>query len=163
TASVLFYDLISDKAFDSNPKRPDALWYLADSLYQQSSYASARLYLRQLLAQDTPRYRDALARYLEASAKLNDWGDLEPYLARPGRGAAQRGAARLRQGPRPPRRPPPRRAPQARRGGPPPADRRGQPLPPSQPVPPRGAPGAGRGLERSAGALPGGDRHQAQG
>src|SRR5262249_29526704 len=25
---------------------------------------------------------DALARYLEASAKLNDWGDLEPYLAR---------------------------------------------------------------------------------
>jgi len=30
TASVLFYDLISDKAFDNNPKRPDALWFPAD-------------------------------------------------------------------------------------------------------------------------------------
>ena len=28
TASVLFYDLVSDKSFDGNPKRPDALWYL---------------------------------------------------------------------------------------------------------------------------------------
>ena len=82
TAAVLFYDLVSDKAFDANPKRPDALWYLSDALYQQGSYASSRLYLRELLAQDSPRYKEALARYLEASAKLNDWGDLEPYLAR---------------------------------------------------------------------------------
>lgn len=82
TASVLFYDLVSDKSFEGNPKRPDALWYLGDSLYQQGSYASSRLYLRELLTQDSPRYREGLARYLEASSKLNDWGDLEPYLAR---------------------------------------------------------------------------------
>ena len=82
TASVLFYDLVSDKAFDASPKRPDALWYLGDSLYQQGNFASCRLYLRELLTQDSPRYREGLARYLEASSKLNDWGDLEPYLAR---------------------------------------------------------------------------------
>ena len=46
TASVLFYDLLADKAFNANPKRPDALWYLADALYQQKSYGSARLYLK---------------------------------------------------------------------------------------------------------------------
>jgi tetratricopeptide (TPR) repeat protein len=82
TASVLFYDLLADKAFNANPKRPDALWYLADALYQQKSYGSARLYLKELLALDTPRYREALSRYLDVSAKLNDWGNIEPYLAR---------------------------------------------------------------------------------
>jgi len=82
TASVLFYDLLADKAFDASAHRPDALWYLADALYQQQSYGSARLYLRQLLALDTPRYREALSRYLDVSAKLNDWENLDPYLAR---------------------------------------------------------------------------------
>ena len=82
TASVLFYDLLADKAFDRNPRRPDALWYLADSLYQQQSYGSSRLYLRELLQQDTPRYREALSRYLDVTSKLNDWGNLEPYLAK---------------------------------------------------------------------------------
>jgi tetratricopeptide (TPR) repeat protein len=82
TASVLFYDLLADRAFDGNPKRPDALWYLSDALYQQQSYGSARLYLRELLKQDTPRYREALSRYLDVTSKLNDWGNIEPYLAR---------------------------------------------------------------------------------
>ncbi len=82
TASVLFYDLLADKAFDGNPKRPEALWYLSDALYQQQSYGSARLYLRELLQQDTPRYREALSRYLDVTSRLNDWGNLEPYLAR---------------------------------------------------------------------------------
>jgi tetratricopeptide (TPR) repeat protein len=82
TASVLFYDLLAEKGFDGNPKRPDALWYLSDALYQQQSYGSARLYLRELLKLDTPRYREALSRYLDVTSKLNDWGDLEPYLAR---------------------------------------------------------------------------------
>jgi len=82
TASVLFYDLLADKAFDANPKRPEALWYLSDALYQQQSYGSARLYLRELLQQDTPRYREALSRYLDVTSRLNDWGNIEPYLAR---------------------------------------------------------------------------------
>jgi len=82
TASVLFYDLLADKAFDSHPRRPDALWYLSDALYQQQSYGSARLYLRELLQQDTPRYREALGRYLDVTSKLNDWGNIDQYLAR---------------------------------------------------------------------------------
>src|SRR5262249_46498620 len=81
TASVLFYDLISDKAFDSNPKRPDALWYLADSLYQQTTSPRACLYSRRPLARHPPRSRVARARSLGASAKLKDWGALEPSLA----------------------------------------------------------------------------------
>jgi TolA-binding protein len=82
TASVLFYDLVSDRAFEASPRRPDALWYLADSLYQQGNLASARLYLRELLTLDSSHYREALSRYLDVTARLNDWGDLEPYLAR---------------------------------------------------------------------------------
>ena len=39
-------------------------------------------YLRELLQQDTPRYREALSRYLDVTSKLNEWENLEPYLAR---------------------------------------------------------------------------------
>ena len=35
TAPVLFYDLLSDKAFDANPRRPDALSYHTHPLYHQ--------------------------------------------------------------------------------------------------------------------------------
>jgi TolA-binding protein len=82
TASVLFYDLVSDRSFESSPRRPDALFYLAESLYQQGNLASARLYLRQLLTLDSSHYKEALSRYLDVTARLHDWGDLEPYLAR---------------------------------------------------------------------------------
>ncbi len=49
-ASVLFYDLVSDPRFQGNPRYPDALFYLSDSLLQQQNYIGARLYLRELLA-----------------------------------------------------------------------------------------------------------------
>src|SRR5262249_22322563 len=29
-----------------------------------------------------PRYREALSRYLDVTSKLNDWGNIEPYLAK---------------------------------------------------------------------------------
>ncbi len=80
TASVLFYDLVGDKTFQKNPKYPDALYYLGDALYQQGNWGSARVYLRELLPLDTPRYREALAEYLEATSRLNDFSNIEPYI-----------------------------------------------------------------------------------
>jgi TolA-binding protein len=82
TASVLFYDLVGDKTFQKNAKYPDALYYLGDALYQQGNWGSARLYLRELLKLESPRYREALGKYLDATSRLNDFSNIEPYIER---------------------------------------------------------------------------------
>jgi TolA-binding protein len=82
TASVLFYDLVGDKTFQKNAKYPDALFYLGDALYQQGNWGSSRVYLRELLTLDTLRYREALGEYLDATSRLNDFSNIEPYIQR---------------------------------------------------------------------------------
>ncbi len=82
TASVLFYDLVGDKTFQRSPKYPEALFYLGDALYQQGNWGSARVYLRTLLTLDSPRYREALAEYLQATSRLHDFSNIEPYIQR---------------------------------------------------------------------------------
>ncbi len=82
TASVLFYDLVGDKTFQASAKYPDALYYLGDALYQQGNWASARVYLRTLLGIDSAHYREALAEYLEATSRLNDFSNIEGYIQR---------------------------------------------------------------------------------
>lgn len=72
SASVLFYDLVSDPRFKESPRYADALFYLSDALYQQQNYIGARLYLRELLnLPPSARYREALSRYLAVSSRLN--------------------------------------------------------------------------------------------
>ncbi|QRN94975.1 tetratricopeptide repeat protein [Archangium violaceum] len=81
TTSVLFYDLVGDPKFRAHARYPDALFYLADSLYQQKNYIAARIYLRELLSlKDTRRYRDALTRYLEIAGRLNQFTGLDVHI-----------------------------------------------------------------------------------
>src|SRR5688500_17759373 len=80
-ASVLFYDLVSDPRFRDNPRYPDALFYLSDSLLQQQNFIGARLYLRELLAlPPTERYKDALSRYLTVASRLNQFDGIDEYI-----------------------------------------------------------------------------------
>ncbi len=79
-ASVLFYDLVANKDFQTSPKYDDALFYLADSLYQLKNYLGARLYLRQLLALKAGHYKEALARYLEIAGRLNEFIGIDEYI-----------------------------------------------------------------------------------
>ncbi|MBX5483849.1 MAG: tetratricopeptide repeat protein [Myxococcaceae bacterium] len=79
-ASVLFYDLVSDKSFTESDRYPDALFYLADALYQQQNYIGARLYLRLLLNLKGKHYREALARYLEIAGRLNEFQGIDDYI-----------------------------------------------------------------------------------
>ena len=67
TATVLFYDLVSDSTFRAGPRYADALFYLSDALYQQDNVIGARLYLRDLLQLDSPHFQPALSRYLEVA------------------------------------------------------------------------------------------------
>jgi tetratricopeptide (TPR) repeat protein len=80
TAAVLFYDLVANKDFQKSPRYADALFYLADSLYQQKNYLSARLYLRQLLSLKAGHYKEALARYLEIAGRLNEFVGIDEYI-----------------------------------------------------------------------------------
>ncbi|MGA9524287.1 MAG: tetratricopeptide repeat protein [Myxococcaceae bacterium] len=80
SASVLFYDLISDDVFRQHERFAGALYYLSDSLYQQQNYIGARLYLRELLALRSRHYREALARYLEIAGRLNEFDGIEGYI-----------------------------------------------------------------------------------
>jgi tetratricopeptide (TPR) repeat protein len=80
TAAVLFYDLVANKDFQKSPRFPDALFYLADSLYQQKNYLGARLYLRQLLQLRAGHYKEALARYLEIAGRLNEFTGIDDYI-----------------------------------------------------------------------------------
>ncbi|AKF80390.1 hypothetical protein MFUL124B02_11945 [Myxococcus fulvus 124B02] len=81
-ASVHFYDLVSDPEFRGHPRYADALYFLADALYQQKNDVGARLYLRELLSLPTPspRHRDALTRYLAISGRLNLYDDVDAYV-----------------------------------------------------------------------------------
>ncbi|MDC0714308.1 hypothetical protein POL68_37960 [Stigmatella sp. ncwal1] len=81
SASVLFYDLVSEPRFKSHPRYADALFYLSDSLFQQQNYIGARLYLRQQLAlPPTERYKDALTRYLTVASRLNQFEDIDASI-----------------------------------------------------------------------------------
>ncbi len=80
TAAVLFYDLVANTDFQQSPRYPDALFYLADSLYQQKNYLGARLYLRQLLQLRRGHYKEALARYLEIAGRLNEFTGIDDYI-----------------------------------------------------------------------------------
>jgi tetratricopeptide (TPR) repeat protein/predicted nucleic acid-binding Zn-ribbon protein len=80
TASVLFYDLVANKDFQKSPRYVDALYYLADSLYEMKNYLGARLYLRQLLDLRGKYYKEALARYLEIAGRLNFFVGVDDYI-----------------------------------------------------------------------------------
>lgn len=79
-AATLFYDLVADKDFHQSKMYGEALFYLADSLYQQKNYLGARLYLRQLLALRGPHYREGLARYLEIAGRMNEFLGIDEYI-----------------------------------------------------------------------------------
>jgi len=81
-AAVLMYDVISEPVFKKNPHYLDALFYLADSLYQQQNYLGGQLYLRELLSRgpSSAHYREALSRYLETASRLNQFTGVDEYM-----------------------------------------------------------------------------------
>ena len=79
-AAVLFYDVVSDPRFQRSPRIQDALYYLADSLYQMGNLLGARVYLKQLLALRGPRHAEALTRFLDVASRTNELEGIERYI-----------------------------------------------------------------------------------
>ena len=60
---------------------PEALFFLADSLYQRRDFLSARRYFRQIVTSVRgPYYQEALQRLVELSLRTGDTADIKQYL-----------------------------------------------------------------------------------
>jgi tetratricopeptide (TPR) repeat protein len=82
-AAVYFYELVSDPGFQRSARYDDALFLLGDALYQQGNIVGAKRYLEELLDRKGPRYRDALARYLEIATRRGDFSPkVETFVER---------------------------------------------------------------------------------
>ena len=79
-SALIFYDLVSTKEFESNGRYGDALYYLADSLYQLKNYLGARVYLRRVLALRSDRYKDALRLTLDIASRLGEFNGIDDYI-----------------------------------------------------------------------------------
>jgi tetratricopeptide (TPR) repeat protein len=79
-ASVLLYDLIGTPSFHAGSDYIDAIYLLAESLYQQQNYLGARSYFREHLKARGRHFRDALARYLEISSRLNEFTGIDEFV-----------------------------------------------------------------------------------
>ena len=71
-AAALLYDVVDAPLERGEESRPDALFYLADSLYQQGSWLAARGYFRELAELRGPHLEDALLALIQLSDKVSD-------------------------------------------------------------------------------------------
>lgn len=85
-AGVLLYDLMGNKDFLRIPESSEALYMLAESLYQQQSFHGARLYFREYLSKGQRRaagshYSEALLRYIDLSARFSDFSGIDKFTS----------------------------------------------------------------------------------
>lgn len=61
---VLLYDLVEDPNYRAQPRYNEAVYYLAQSLYQMNQFSAARLYFERLVELNDRRYLDDAVRQL---------------------------------------------------------------------------------------------------
>lgn|GEM_PF-304987 len=77
-AAALLYDVVDAPIYRPEESRPDAMFYLADSLYREGSWLEARRYFRELAELRVPRHlQDSLLRLIDLSEKVNDHTGIE--------------------------------------------------------------------------------------
>jgi uncharacterized coiled-coil protein SlyX/uncharacterized protein YjiS (DUF1127 family) len=81
-AAALLYDVCGSPAYFNEESRPDALFYLADSLFRQASWIESRRYFHELAQLRVPRLlQDSLLRLIELSDKVGDQQGIEEIFA----------------------------------------------------------------------------------
>jgi TolA-binding protein len=81
-ASTLLYDLV--EKYPNSRVFPEALYYLADSLYLKRDFFSSRRYFEKLVEIGTSsgKYQEALQRLIELSMHTGDYDPVDGYLAK---------------------------------------------------------------------------------
>ncbi|MFB6264565.1 MAG: tetratricopeptide repeat protein [Bradymonadaceae bacterium] len=73
-ASLLLVDVVRDPSFEQFDSHREALYMLADSLYQQRNYLAAKKYFEQLVKEGGgEHYQDAIIRLLEIASKTDSY------------------------------------------------------------------------------------------
>jgi tetratricopeptide (TPR) repeat protein len=82
-ASILLYDVV--ERFPKSPSWPDAVFFLADSLFMKGDSLTAREYFSKIVfefGEGDPNYQKSIERLLELSLKLKDDTGVPDLLAR---------------------------------------------------------------------------------
>lgn len=79
-ASIILFDVV-DK-YPSSPAYPEALYYLADSLYLKRDFLSSRRFFEKIIEQGpvNPRYQESLQRLIELSLHTGDYSPVDGYI-----------------------------------------------------------------------------------
>lgn len=82
-AIVYLYDIVDTPRFQDMDRYDDALYYLAESLYQQESWIPSRGFFLDLIDRGPTRHDDhALLRLIEISGRIGDYSDVEDHYQR---------------------------------------------------------------------------------
>jgi tetratricopeptide (TPR) repeat protein len=81
-ASIILFDVVEKYA--NSPAYPEALFYLADSLYLKRDYLSSRRFFEKIVEQGpvNPRYQESLERLVELSLHTGDYSPVDGYIAK---------------------------------------------------------------------------------
>lgn len=79
-ASIILFDVV-DK-YPNSAAYPEALFYLADSLYLKRDYLSSRRFFEKIVDQgpQNPRYQESLQRLIELSLHTGDYSPVDGYI-----------------------------------------------------------------------------------
>jgi TolA-binding protein len=81
-ASLVLYDLVTDRDNQRDPLYPRALYYLAESLYQIGHDFSARGFFQELVVRRDPQHtRAAVRRLIQIADRTRHWEGIEEQIA----------------------------------------------------------------------------------
>jgi len=81
-ASIILFDVV--EKYPTSKAYPEALYYLADSLYLKRDFLSSRRFFEKIVDVGTvnPRYPEALQRLIELSLHTGDYSPVDGYIAK---------------------------------------------------------------------------------
>jgi tetratricopeptide (TPR) repeat protein len=81
-ASIILFDLV--EKYQKSTAYPEALFYLADSLYLKRDYLSSRRYFEKIVegGPTQQRYAEALQRLIELSLHTGDYSPVDGYISK---------------------------------------------------------------------------------
>src|SRR3954471_16603043 len=79
-ASIILFDVV--EKYPNSSAYPEALFYLADSLYLKRDFLSSRRFFEKIIARGPvdPRYQESLQRLIELALHTGDYSPVDSYI-----------------------------------------------------------------------------------
>src|ERR1700744_3823750 len=79
-ASIILFDVV--EKYPNSAAYPEALFYLADSLYLKRDYLSSRRFFEKIVEQGpaNPRYQESLQRLIDLALHTSDYSPVDGYI-----------------------------------------------------------------------------------